>query len=173
MKNQAIGSERGAVLLISLVFLLLLTVIGLSAIQGATLQERMAGNARDINVAFQSAETALRAAEVVLQQASLPEFQGSNGLYLVCADTESTATACKVPDWASAQSTTWVPVTGVDEVARQPQYYIQKYISVYDIGADLAADEVPPIVDVYKVVARGFGVSDTSLAAIETTYRRD
>jgi type IV pilus assembly protein PilX len=47
----------------ALVFLVMLTVLGLSSMQGSTLEERMSGNLRDRNVALQAAELALRDAE--------------------------------------------------------------------------------------------------------------
>lgn len=56
-------SEKGAVLLVALIVLLLMTIIGISSMRGTSLQERMAGNMRDQNLAFQSAETAMRQAE--------------------------------------------------------------------------------------------------------------
>ena len=55
--------ERGAVLIVALVMLLLLTVIGLSSMRGTSLQETMAGNLRDTSLAQQAAEAALRAGE--------------------------------------------------------------------------------------------------------------
>lgn len=56
-------SECGAVLLVSLVMLLLLTLIGLAGMRMVQLEERMAGNLRDRQMAFQAAEAALRAGE--------------------------------------------------------------------------------------------------------------
>ncbi|WP_447753750.1 pilus assembly PilX family protein [Pseudomonas nicosulfuronedens] len=56
-------SERGAVLLVSLVMLVLLTLIGLAGMRMVQLEERMAGNLRDRQMAFQAAEAALRAGE--------------------------------------------------------------------------------------------------------------
>lgn len=56
-------SQRGVVLIVSLIFLLLLSLLGLSSIQSATLQEQMVGNQRDHDMAFQAAEAALRWAE--------------------------------------------------------------------------------------------------------------
>ncbi|MBK1672715.1 hypothetical protein CKO35_05250 [Ectothiorhodospira shaposhnikovii] len=57
------SGQTGSALVIALVFLLLLTLIGVTAMQGTTLQERMAGNARDRNLSFQGAEAALRECE--------------------------------------------------------------------------------------------------------------
>ena len=47
-------TQRGMALLVSLVFLLLLTLIGLSSMQSATLQEKMAGSVALRNQSFQS-----------------------------------------------------------------------------------------------------------------------
>jgi type IV pilus assembly protein PilX len=52
--------RRGIVLVISLIMLVLVTLIGVSAIQSSTQSERMAGNTRDRNASFQAAEAAMR-----------------------------------------------------------------------------------------------------------------
>lgn len=56
-------SATGFALVTALMFLTVLTILGLSSMQGSVQQERMAGNQRDRNVAFQAAELALRDAE--------------------------------------------------------------------------------------------------------------
>lgn len=60
--------QEGAVLLICLVMLLVLTMIGVSSMSNSTLQERMAGGTRDYNQAFQAAEAALRVGEAYVRQ---------------------------------------------------------------------------------------------------------
>lgn len=54
-----LASQRGSALIVALVFLLAMTLIGTTAMQGTTQQERMAGNYWDRNLAFQAAEAAL------------------------------------------------------------------------------------------------------------------
>jgi len=56
-------AERGAVLIVALIFLLLLTILALSATGRSLLQERMAGGLRNAQQAQMSAQTALRGAE--------------------------------------------------------------------------------------------------------------
>jgi type IV pilus assembly protein PilX len=58
--------QRGMALIVSLVILLSMTLLGLAAIQNTSLEERMAGNIRAENIAFQAAEAALRAGEQVV-----------------------------------------------------------------------------------------------------------
>ena len=47
----------------ALMFLLVLCVLGVAALNSTLLQEKMAGNTKDMNVAFQAAEAGLRDAE--------------------------------------------------------------------------------------------------------------
>lgn len=58
--------QHGAALFVALMFLIILTVIGLSAANVGVLQERMAGNVRETNEAFQQAEATLREIEQAL-----------------------------------------------------------------------------------------------------------
>jgi type IV pilus assembly protein PilX len=58
--------QAGAVLVSSLLFLLIMSLLGVTAMSVALLEEKMAGNLRDRSLAFQAAETALRSAEAVL-----------------------------------------------------------------------------------------------------------
>lgn len=57
------SGEKGSVLIVSLIFLLLLTIVGVSSMNMTNLEERMAGNFRDHDLAFQAAEAALLDAE--------------------------------------------------------------------------------------------------------------
>jgi len=54
-----IGLQQGAALFVSLIILLILTIIGLSASQRGHLQERVAGNTHVRNMLFNSAESAV------------------------------------------------------------------------------------------------------------------
>ena len=57
------NTQRGVVLIVSLVMLMLLTLLATSSMQNATLQEKMAGSQALRNASFQSAETLLRLGE--------------------------------------------------------------------------------------------------------------
>ena len=69
-----INHKEGAVLIISLIMLLLLTIIGVTAIQTSSLEEKMAGNMRDQNLAFQAAESALRVGETETASIAASDF---------------------------------------------------------------------------------------------------
>jgi len=84
MKPHVISSnmqQQGAVLVVSLIVLLLMTIIGVSSIKTTTLEERMAGNLRDQNLAFQSAEAALIEGENFLENNVLIVTDSSSGIH--------------------------------------------------------------------------------------------
>lgn len=51
--------QQGAVLLVSLVLLLMLTIMAITVASNSSLQQRMSANAQDQNIAFQAAESAM------------------------------------------------------------------------------------------------------------------
>jgi type IV pilus assembly protein PilX len=55
--------QRGVALIIALVLLVIMTLLGLSAMRTVSLEERMTGQTFDRSLSFQSAEAALREAE--------------------------------------------------------------------------------------------------------------
>lgn len=73
--------QRGVTLIMALVFLLVLAGLGAWAAVNNSLQERMAGNTRNRDVAFQAAEAALKEAEATLTTWRTQPFDGTqNGL---------------------------------------------------------------------------------------------
>ena len=59
--HSAISSQNGAVLVVSLIILLVMTVLGLAASGSANMELRMAGNNERINSTLQAAESAVEA----------------------------------------------------------------------------------------------------------------
>jgi len=55
--------QQGVSLLVAMIFLIVLSLLGIVSIRGVVMQERMAGNAQDWDLAFQAAEAALRDGE--------------------------------------------------------------------------------------------------------------
>lgn len=73
-------SQRGIALVIVLLLLLVITLLGLAAMRGTVIQERMSGNAVARSIAFQVAEAGLREAEALAQgRPTMPSSGCSNG----------------------------------------------------------------------------------------------
>lgn len=69
---QTFRHQHGSALIISLIVLLLLTIIGVSSMQGTSIQERMAGNTRQVHLSFNAAEAGVRAIELRIDDDSIP-----------------------------------------------------------------------------------------------------
>jgi len=131
--------QNGAVLAMALVFLLLLTIIGISAITTTTLQEKMSGNMLDRNLSFQAAEAALRDGERHVDNAITDTTAFSltcvNGL---CEPALATAATLNISvwdsglvDWGSSSTTSiqFGSITGTTPLpglAAQPRYIIER-----------------------------------------------
>ena len=63
MNRYPIRRQRGTALIIAMLFLVILGMLGVTTMTATTLEERMAGNTRDRDLAMQAAEAALRDAE--------------------------------------------------------------------------------------------------------------
>lgn len=138
--NRAAVRQTGAVLVVSLLILLVMTVLGVAAMGTTTLQERMANNNRQQQVAFQAAEAALRAGETYLANtitnltALTTNFNATTpvaGLYAERAPRTGVAShplsagfdIYNDSDWLGAGSA--VEVGSVTSVTRRPRYIIQ------------------------------------------------
>ena len=164
--NRSTGRERGALLIVALVFLVIMTVLGVTAMRTTTLQERMAGNVRDSNLAFQSAEAALREGEQFLQQATLPPFTGANGLLPMEED------AGQVTFWnAYAWNGNGRVTASVAGVIEAPRYVIEELPALPAEG-DSAKFGALPDVGFYRVTARAAGGTQDAVSILQTTYRR-
>lgn len=74
MNASPLHTQRGASLIVSLIFLVIMAMLGVTLANVTNLEERMAGNTRDRDLALQAAEAALRDAEVRLSDAG---FRGT------------------------------------------------------------------------------------------------
>jgi type IV pilus assembly protein PilX len=59
-RHQSLSRQRGVVLLVSLLFLIVLTLLGVAASRMVTGEEKMSRYLREYNTAFQAAEAAMR-----------------------------------------------------------------------------------------------------------------
>ncbi|EGG95506.1 hypothetical protein IMCC1989_2500 [gamma proteobacterium IMCC1989] len=65
-KFECFTKQKGVVLIVALVMLLIMTVAGVTTMTGATLQERIAGNQRQQMIARGNADRVLKEAEAIL-----------------------------------------------------------------------------------------------------------
>lgn len=163
-------SQRGAALITSLLFLLVLSLLGLVSMQSSLLEERMAGNMNNRNMAFQAAEAALRDAEYYLESAVLPSFDGSNGLYqpVTPGDTPLWETV----NWDDNDSRVISGSNTITGVAQQPRYIVEDLGAMESGRQSLVAGQAIADARAYRVTARGVGGNGSAVVILQSTFRR-
>ncbi len=150
--------QRGMALLVSLVFLLLLTLIGLSSMQSATLQEKMTSSVMQRNQSFQIAEAALRMGEsaVQVEAYSLPACTTT----IQCAPPAESATV-NVAGRYSSSGVLWVAAAG--------GFYGVQNIGITQDAANL--DLSGQSVTLYRITAVAV-VGNNQRSVVESIYAK-
>lgn len=162
--------QRGTALVMTLIFLVLLTILGITAINISALEEKMAGNSKDQNLAFQAAETALRAGEIWVQSttsASALAVNPANGIYDP-ADPSLTPTVTTPEIWESIDWSGAGPVQYSGTVAlgvtTNPKYIIEK-LSTTTTGS--GGTNI-----IVRITARGTGASDSTVSMVQSSFSK-
>ena len=165
--------QRGVILILSLVILMVLSLLGVSSMRTSSLQERMSGNARDYQIAFEAAEIALRAGEDYLKSISLnTDFSaaGNNGRFLARTLSDSDAWRTE-SNWTSGKTTS---VTLAD-TGKDPEYMVEIVDSEYgvieqlenqDEGGGTGTIEIA----LYRITARGYGKNKNTRVMLQTDF---
>lgn len=171
--NGAHQHQRGAVLIVGLIMLLLMTIIGLSSIRGSNLQELMAGNMRDRQVSFQAAEAGLRAGEISVNGASPPDIGGAVGFVKVLED-GGAADFWFVYNWSTQSVETNLDLLIEEE---SPRFVVEQLDVAAIPGADggaidvLALERSPDLV-FYRITSRGVGMTSNTETFVQSLFRR-
>jgi type IV pilus assembly protein PilX len=167
-QNLTNDKQTGAALVTGLIFMVVLTIIVISALRSATLEERMAANARNRQLALQAAEAVVREAEVALVAgAPFDPFTPSsftagctNGYCNKAA--VGTTPRWKTVAWDTVGRTGTLTINGVSA----PPRYIVEIANVPVFGG--AGGICPKIL--YRITARGVG-QDNSTVFVQTMFR--
>jgi type IV pilus assembly protein PilX len=162
--------QRGAALITALLLLVVLTILGVSVMQMSRVQEKMAGNTRDMNVGFETAEGALRNAEALIR--------AQTGRPIACPDTTCVFRALSSVGDVASQDKTWWTANGqgfadgshkaMSGVAENPRYIIEELAQVASVDpTDPTAGRT-----FYQVTARSTGASGLANTVVQTTYAR-
>ncbi len=170
--SYIVKRESGAALIVALIFLLVMSLLGTSSVRTSTMQERMAGNMRDGNVAFQRAEAGLRGAEeYLLGTNNLPEFNDNNGLYELNSDNR--------PDWTATPTDPGAGGSVPYPTAEAPEwrYYVERLSSLRPAGSSTETGTPVEEIFYFRVTAVGYGAAQDddgtplSAAVVRTVYR--
>jgi type IV pilus assembly protein PilX len=165
--------QYGAVLFVGLIMLLVLTLMGIVAMKSSILQEKLASGAMDQNVAFQSAESALRDAEIYINSSITP----ASGFVAACTNglclpsTTSTSVWDAISDWTSDArpivfgSKTAAPT--IPDIARQPRYIIEL---LPDLPSPPGGSAKETDGTAFRITAMGWGKRPSSAVMLQSVY---
>lgn len=180
--------QRGASLVVGLIFLAMLSLMGVAAYMVANQEERMSGNTRDRIRAFEAAETSLRDCESLLGGiGGLPTFNGTNGMHQAPAfgqrqvfeqyDDDSDGT----PDQWKGQnggSVRVIPQVGgapaIPDVALQPRCIVERVDDIQFRRRDAEQSVPNPVAEetIFRVTAIGYGTNPGTSITLQTMFRR-
>ncbi len=168
--------QSGAALIISLIFLVLLTLIAVSAMQGTILQERMAGNTRNRMLAFQAAEAALNAGAASLGLGSLPS---GTGFYMSPGSLPSSNFTSSQDwttyNWSSGTAATYSGT--LNGVAQPPRYVVERLTLTKPTGCsgggvgNITFGPTPGD-GYFRITARGVGGTTNAAVILQEIYLR-
>jgi type IV pilus assembly protein PilX len=149
-------------LLMSVIFLLILALLGVWAASTNVLEERMAGGSRNRDLALQAAEAALEHAENTIGGWRAGPFDGSVTGLLPYLATEANDVSYWRNDarWTSAAS---VPAGNLSQVNQMPKYVIQKL-------PNTANPSNPSLINVenYRITARAVGKDASAVVILQS-----
>ena len=173
------NQQKGVALIVSLIVLVSLTLLGLTAMQRSTLDLAMAGNQRETGLMFQSAEVGLTSEQAFIDTSNTnADFDNvGGGLYTVRAQDP----AYSGPDYfdesmwsANAQ----VSNTSL-EVYEQPRYIVeylgdrsQNPLATINIGG-YGGQQTGSAVSVYRMTSRGVGLTGNTHRTLQAYYGKD
>ena len=168
--------QRGWVLVIGLVVLVMLSIIAIALMRTTLVEEKMAGATRDINLSFEAAETALRGAEAFIENQSDDSLFAttSTGIYAQGTDPANTEPNAYLTTWSDTNSRILASVPA--GVTTAPRYMIKKVGEIGDEGSlnlggygetDLTQKSV-----IYRITARGTGGNDSTQTVLRSHYAR-
>ncbi|MEH6625108.1 MAG: PilX N-terminal domain-containing pilus assembly protein [Motiliproteus sp.] len=166
--------QRGATLIVCMIILVVITFMGVGSIQDTTMEEKMAGNMKNRNMAFQAAESGLRDAEGYLSSTVvLPAFNGTtSGLIAQISGNDPSPYKWSDSDWTASSGV--YPKTGGDSiplVSSQPRLVIEKLESV-EATPDLEAGQPADTTEYFKITVKAVGGTSSSVVIVESIYKR-
>lgn len=161
--------NSGFTLVTGLVFLVLLTMVGTTAIQSSVVQQKSSGNLYDKERSFQAAESGLAAGEDWLE-ASTDEPVVSTGCTQPCVNPHDNSLFIEDSDtawWSANASQMTATISGIND---NPWFYIEHVSFIPD---DITIGGGPPKgVNFYQISAVGVGGTSTATSVVTSTYSK-
>lgn len=141
------AGQRGVALVVALLLLVVITLVGLAAVRGTILQQKMTANFYDRQIAFQATEGALRQAEIAVSTMPPPSSSSFVPASPIRNCSYNSGNHCLAnpftdPSPSPAFSPTTVATASFDAgalAAAKPQYVIE-YLGYFEAPPDAVRD---------------------------------
>jgi len=175
------SKQKGATLIVAVIFLIMLSILGINVAQVSNLEEHMAGNSRNRDLAFQAAEAALKHVEQNLSSGSVEKIQtlipfpANNTSGTIAAAGLRAINTClpnNINYWNGAgaadcngasQQYVWStatarnPIAVLNQVAAQPLYIVERLTN-------------NGTTERYRVTARGVGGTSDAVVILQAMF---
>jgi type IV pilus assembly protein PilX len=174
MKYNNANHQAGMVLIVSLLILITLTILGLTAIQSARTEMSMAGNQRELGITFSAAEAGLSAGQEYIDNSISKTIyndpdQGLYGSLDLDPDYRDPAV------WSDSQ----VAAIGLPNVVEQPKFIIkylgdrsQNEVAAVNIGGYGSAQPGMTVSN-FRVTARAVGQTGRASRQLQSYYGKE
>lgn len=153
------NQQRGFVLITSLIFLVVMTLLAATAIRRSTLGEKLSNNMREQNLAFQAAEVALRFCQ--------NDYETTRTIAIISRGLPSMPTEWSNADnWLAGGLATQLPANTVKNVAQQPRCLIEEWSMPPSSGGSSINTAA-----VHLITARGVGATTNAVVWLQATLR--
>jgi type IV pilus assembly protein PilX len=125
--------QRGVALVVALILLVVITLVGLAAVRGTIMQQKMSGNMYDRQIAFQNAEAAMRAAAASIPTSPADVARNCQAPSVICLSNpfeDDNLPADSIKTLSTDKYKAGSLATG------QPQYVIENMGNFQDTEAD-------------------------------------
>jgi type IV pilus assembly protein PilX len=174
--NPSLRPQRGSALIVVLLLLLVTMLMAVASLRTANVEERMAGNQRDRQVAFQAAEAALRDGEQTIATGAAPFKPLRPGQFTAACPSGLCRSAPGAPLWTAFSSSDWTSsktfaygsatsATALAGVTATPRFVIEYQGTLQPI------EPGKPCVAMFLVTARATGASAASEVILQSVYR--
>lgn len=138
--------QQGVTLVVAMIFLAILALLGVTVAQTTQLEERMAGNTRDRDLALQATEAALT-------WASMQNMTTLSGASTINTAANDDAVFWNAFAWAGATQLTSAQIT-VNGLATYPQLVVERRGTT----------------NRYRVTSRGVGTTSSTVVILQAEY---
>ncbi len=176
--------QRGAALIASLVFMGILTMLGISAMRNNTQDVKIHNAMMDRLNAFQCAEAALRQGEIYIKNSSLKPEDSVAGVPDKAAQQVWTTSTTSINNMVNEDNSWWETNGWSDRAlfnvdvrigcANDARYLVQSLGGTGDNGSgDLSFKaEAESQMNIYKISSRSEGISNNAAVILQSTFTR-